>query len=191
MEPLFFSTPADFRKWLAENHDKSKELWLGYYKKATGKASLTWSESVDEALCYGWIDGLRKSIDDISYKIRFTPRKPKSFWSAVNLKKVNDLKALGLMKDPGLAAFEKRDEKRTETYAYEQKNVKLPTEFEDKIKANEKAWQFFEQLAPSYKRTSIWWVISAKREETRSKRLNILIQSSEEGLKIPSLRRKK
>ncbi len=188
MDPIFFPKPSDFRQWLEKNHDIVKELWVGYYKKASGIPSITWPESVDEALCFGWIDGLRKSIDKKSYKIRFTPRRTGSHWSAVNIKRVKELKTLGLMQPAGLEAFEKRDEKKSKQAAHEQENIKLPEALELKIKANKKAWDFFQLLAPTYKKTSVWWVISAKQETTRLKRLDTLIASSEKGEKIPPLK---
>ena len=191
MEPTFFKKPSEFRKWLDKNHDREKELWVGFYKKASKIPSITWPESVDEALCYGWIDGIRKSIDDVSYKIRFTPRRPTSIWSAVNIERMEELKSLGLVKAPGLAAFDERQVERSKIYTYERANVVLDQEYEKKIKANKKAWAFFEALAPSYKKNSIHWVMSAKKEETRLRRLEILIKSSEEGQKIPQLRKKK
>lgn len=188
MDPIFFSQSSDFRQWLEQNHDQVQELWVGYYKKTSGIPSITWPESVDEALCFGWIDGLRKSIDEKSYKIRFTRRKPGSHWSAVNIKRVEELTALGLMQLAGLEAFKKRDEKKSKRAAYEQQDVKLPEEYELKIRANKKAWEHYHSLAPSYKKTTIWWVISAKQEVTRRKRLDTLIASSEKREKIPLLR---
>ncbi len=186
----FFATQYDFRNWLKDNHDKAEAVWVGYYKKASGKPSMTWSESVDQAICYGWIDGIRKSIDDISYKIRFTPRKPGSVWSAVNIRKVEELTKNGLMQPAGIAAYDKRSVEKSKIYSYEQKNASLPEAYEAKIKANKNAWTFFRALAPSYKKASIWYVVSAKKEETRLRRLDILIESSENGEKIPPLRRK-
>lgn len=186
---IFFSTPAEFRAWFEKNHDKTKELWVGFYKKDSSKPSITWPESVDQALCFGWIDGIRKSIDDISYTIRFTPRNPKSIWSAVNMRRIAELTSLGLMRPSGIAVFEKRDEKRSELYSFEQVKVELDTHFLKKFQENEKAWIFFQSQAPSYKKPAIWWVISAKQEDTRLKRLNILIKDSEEGQKIAPLRR--
>jgi len=181
-KPLFFPKPTDLRKWFEQNHKTEKELWVGYYKKASGIESIDWSQSVDEALCFGWIDGIRKSIDDKSYKIRFTPRNPKSHWSAVNLKKMDILQKNGLMTKAGLDVFNKRDKE------IEKKEIHLPNNFLEKIKQNQKAYKFFETLAPSYKKATIQWIISAKREETRLRRLDVLIQSSEEGLKVPLLR---
>jgi len=188
MEVQFFSTQLDFRKWLSKNYNKQPELWVGFYKKSTGRPSIDWPQSVDEALCFGWIDGLRKSIDEKSYKIRFTPRKPGSIWSAVNLRRAKELIDIGLMKPPGLEAFNKRDEKKTNRYSFERKNVKFDRKFEKKFKLNKRAWAFFQSMAPSYKRTTTWWVMSAKQEETRVKRLNILIDCSEAGEKIPQMK---
>jgi len=173
VEPIFFSIPADFRNWLNKNFESERELWVGFYKKASGIPSITWSESVDEALCVGWIDGKRMSIDDKSYKIRFTPRRPKSHWSNVNIKKVGELKKLGLMKSHGLAAFSKRDKKKSGRASYEQAHVQLLELFEQKIKANTKAWDYFKNLSISFMRPSIWWVMSAKKKETRMRRLDI------------------
>ncbi len=184
---IFFETQEAFSDWL-EDHAQANELWVGYFRKNTGRASLTWSESVDVALCYGWIDGIRKTIDEQSYKIRFTPRKVKSVWSAVNVKKVEALIPLGKMKPAGTHVFNNRS--NTKGYTSDDRNVALAEEFEAQIKANPPAWQFLNNLAPSYKRDSIWWVMSAKKEETRLRRLGILIESSEAGLKIPTLRKK-
>ncbi len=184
---LFFPIQSDLRKWFEKNHNKFDELWIGYYKKSTGKPSINWQESVDEALCFGWIDGIRKSIDEESYKIRFTPRRKGSIWSTVNTKGIKELIKLGLVKPAGLEVFKKRDEKKANQYSFEQEKVILPKEFEKKIKANKKAWEYFEKL-PSYaKRLSTWWVISAKKEETKLNRLDVLIWCSEEGRKIPPL----
>ena len=163
---------------------------MGYYKKSTKKPSITWPESVDQALCYGWIDGLRKSIDEESYKIRFTPRKPTSNWSAVNIDRIEFLTKEGLMKPAGIEAWNKRLENKSKVYSYEQqKKAKLLPEYEAQIKANPEAWEFFSNLAPSYKAQTIHWIMSAKREETRQKRLDITIESSAQGLKIPQIRR--
>lgn len=188
MKPKFFLKPEDLRKWLEENHLSKKELQVGYYKKGSGKESITWPESVDQALCFGWIDGIRHRIDEESYTIRFTPRKERSHWSGVNIKRFAELKKQGLVKKAGLAAYSKMDKENARKASFEQKEITLPREFEQKIKANKKAWAFFQKLAPSIKKPSIWWVISAKKEETKTKRLGILIQSSEAGQKIPPLR---
>ena len=188
--PKFFASPAEWRRWLEMHHADTQELWVGFYKRASGHPSITWPEGVDGALCFGWIDGLRKSIDAISYKIRFTPRKPRSIWSAINIRRANELSKLGLLHSAGMAAFEKRDAERSAIYAYEQrKTAKLPPPFEKKFRGNAEAWKFFQSQPPWYRRTSTYWVISAKKEETRSKRLATLIDCSARKRNIPSLNR--
>ena len=152
---------------------------VGFYKVDSGKPSMTWSQSVDEALCFGWIDGDRKSIDKDSYQIRFTPRKPTSIWSGINIKKIEELTRQGLMQPAGLASFEKRKEERSKIYSFEKEVMKFSQGFEKQFKANKKAWKYFESLAPSYKKTSLHWVMSAKQETTRMKRLTELIKYSE------------
>lgn len=184
---IFFNNQEEFGDWLEKNTEAS-ELWVGYFKKSTGRESLTWSASVDVALCFGWIDGIRKTIDKQSYKIRFTPRKITSEWSAVNVKKVKALLQLGKMKPAGIHVFNNRT--NAQGYSSEQRNVQLAKDYEEQIKANKPAWLFFTKLAPSYQRDSVWWVMSAKREKTRLKRLGILITSSGAQLKIPMLRKK-
>lgn len=184
---IFFKNQEEFSDWLEENAEAS-EVWVGYFRKSTGHASLTWSTSVDVALCFGWIDGIRKTVDEQSYKIRFTPRKKTSVWSAVNVKKVKALIKLGKMKPAGMQLYNDRTD--IQGYSSEDRNVPLAKEYEEQIRANKSAWLFLTQLAPSYKRDSIWWVMSAKKEETRLKRLGILIASSEAGLKIPMFRKK-
>ena len=187
---LFFSTAEEFRAWLDRNHASEAELFVGFYKKASRKPSITWPESVDAALCYGWIDGVRNTIDEARYQIRFTPRKPTSTWSAVNVKRIADLKKLGLMRPAGIRAFEARRGDKTGIYAYEQrKNAKLPAAFEKKFRANKKAWAFFQSQPPWYQRTASYRVISAKQEATREKRLAQLIHDSEAGAPIRELRR--
>lgn len=181
----FFVTQDEFSNWLEVNFSTEKKVWLGYYKKKTKIDGMTWSDSVDVALCYGWIDGIRKSIDEQSYKIRFTPRKIKSVWSAVNVKKVNTLINEKRMTPNGLYLFNERNDKMG--YTSKQREVKLSVEYEDQIKLNKEAWLFYNDLAPSYKRDSIWWIMSAKKEETRLKRVKVLIESSQQGLKIPKL----
>ncbi len=188
MDPLFFQTPADFRKWLQDNHDKLEELWVGFYKKGTGRPSITWPESVDQALCYGWIDGLRKSIDEQSYKIRFTPRKTDSHWSAVNIRKVGELKKLNLMQKPGLVAFKKRNPEKSAKAAYEQREAVMDPGYEAQFKKNHSAWSYWDGKAPSYRKQCTWWVMSAKKVETQVNRLQILIKSSEKGEVIPQLK---
>lgn len=179
MKPKFFSTQENFRKWIEENHQKESELLVGFYKVGTKKPSMTWSESVDQALCFGWIDGIRKSIDGESYQIRFTPRKSISIWSAVNIKKIEELTKKELMFPAGIATFEKRQEHKSKIYAFETDAMELPEEFLKKFKSNSIAWEYFENLAPSYKKTSIHWIMSAKQEATQQKRLLKLISDSE------------
>lgn len=187
---LFFATPDDFRAWLEQHHAVKKDLLVGFYKRDSGKPSITWPESVDCALSYGWIDGVRNSIDGISYQIRFTPRKPTSIWSAINVKRVAELTKLGLMRPAGVKAFEARKGDKTGIYAYEQrKNAKLTPAFEKQFRANKKAWAFFESQPPWYQRTASYRVISAKQEETRQKRLDQLIKDSAAGRTIKELTR--
>jgi uncharacterized protein YdeI (YjbR/CyaY-like superfamily) len=187
----FFATPADWRAWLQENHGKAQELWVGFYKRNSGRSSITWPEAVDGALCYGWIDGIRKSIDDVSYKIRFTPRKPRSVWSAVNVRRVSELTKLGLMHQSGLDAFKKRQSSRSEIYAYEQnrKAAVLPRAYTRQFQSHPVAWEYFQAQAAWYRRTASWWVISAKKDETRLKRLTTLIDCSGRKKSIPALTR--
>jgi uncharacterized protein YdeI (YjbR/CyaY-like superfamily) len=191
MNTLFFPTPADFREWLAQHHNQASEVWVGFYKVGSGKPSITWSEAVDQALCYGWIDGIRKSIDADSYQIRFTPRKPNSIWSAVNLRKMQELIQAGLMQPAGLAIYEKRKENNAQLYSFEQEVVVLSEADQNELASNEKAWHFFQSQAPSYRKAAIWWVISAKTEATRRKRLTTLIQDSEAGQRLAHLTRAK
>jgi uncharacterized protein YdeI (YjbR/CyaY-like superfamily) len=187
MKPKFFQSSLHFRKWLEKNHLKEKELLVGFYKTSSGKPSITWPQSVDEALCFGWIDGIRRSINDESYSIRFTPRKTKSTWSAVNIKKVEDLREKGLMKPAGLAAFEKRENSNSKIYSYEKVPAKLSDQFEKKLRANKKAWTFFKSLSPSVRNASIHWIMSAKQEKTKISRLERLIKDSESQNKIKPL----
>lgn len=187
----FFRSAAAFRKWLETHHATSQELWVGYYKKASGKVSITWPESVDEALCFGWIDGVRKSLDDISYTIRFTPRKSRSVWSNVNIKRAEELIDQKLMHSSGLKAFEARRENRSGIYSYEQRSDQLPGPYKEKFEKNRAAAKFFQAQPPSYRKVASWWVVSAKKEETRLKRLEKLIADSTEGRTIPQFLRKK
>jgi uncharacterized protein YdeI (YjbR/CyaY-like superfamily) len=189
MKPRFFATPAAFRQWFERNHDGTQELWVGFYKKGSGKPSITWPEAVDEALCFGWIDGVRKSIDEESYMIRFSPRKKRSAWSAVNIRRGKELIEMGRMTPAGLDAFEKRSEELSEIYSYERKNAVLPRKFEKQIRANKKAWAFFADQPASYRKAVTWWIISAKKEETQLKRLAKLIEDSENKRTVPPLTR--
>jgi uncharacterized protein YdeI (YjbR/CyaY-like superfamily) len=190
MEPIFFATPADLRVWLEEHHATETELLVGFYKKGSGRPSITWPQSVDQALCFGWIDGVRRSIDDERYSIRFTPRKARSTWSAVNVERVGELTEQGLMHPAGLAAFERRADDDTAIYAYEQRTAAaLEPAMERRFKQDERAWAWFEAQPPSYRRSATHWVISAKKPETRERRLSQLIADSRAGRPVPPLRR--
>jgi uncharacterized protein YdeI (YjbR/CyaY-like superfamily) len=178
LKPTFFSSQAVFRSWLEDNHDRSVLLWVGLYRRDSGKGGITYPEALDEALCFGWIDGLRRRVDEVSYAIRFTPRKPDSIWSAVNTKRVGYLIKLERMHSCGLKVFEGRDRKRANLYSYERQNSKLEPGHERKFKADKKAWDFFCAQAPWYQRTATHWVVSAKQEATRTRRLNQLIEDS-------------
>ena len=191
MKITFFKSPADLRKWFEKYHATSQELWVGYYKKDSGKPSITWPQSVDEALCFGWIDGIRKSLDDVSYTIRFTPRKTRSTWSAVNIKRAQELATGGLMQPGGLKAFQARQENRSGIYSYEQRSPQLPDQYEKRLKKNKGAWKFFEAQPPSYRKAANWWVVSAKKEETRLKRLGQLMEHSAQGRTLPQYTRNK
>ena len=190
MEPLFFKSPQEWRQWLEQNHAGAAELWVGFYKKDSGRPSITWPEAVDEALCYGWIDGLRKGLDQASYMIRFTPRKPASTWSTVNINRVEALIGLGRMQPDGLQAFQVRTLARSSIYSYEQEGRGLADEYTARFRENEKAWAFFQSQPPGYQRTASYWVMSAQREETRLKRLAILVGDSQNGRIIAPLQRR-
>jgi uncharacterized protein YdeI (YjbR/CyaY-like superfamily) len=187
MKATFFKTGAAFRAWLEKNHDKADELLVGFYKVGSGKASATYQQALDEALAFGWIDGVRRGIDEVSYSIRFTPRRRRSVWSAVNIKRVKVLLAEGRMAPPGVAAFAKREEERSAIYSYERENAQFSRESLEQFKANPAAWKFFESQPPYYKRLMTHWVESAKRSETRAKRLEQLIAYSANGERIPLL----
>lgn len=188
IKATFFTTGKAFREWLSKHHKKADELIVGYYKKATGKPSMTWDESVDQALCYGWIDGIRRRIDDEAYCIRFTPRRPTSHWSDKNIKRMQELIDLGRMQPAGLEAFKKRKESRSRKASYEQKKVALAKSYEQQIKANKAAWADWQKRPPGYKKQISWWVMSAKQEATRQRRLGILIESCAKGEVIPPMR---
>lgn len=178
MRPIFFASPAHFRRWLQANGHESDELLVGFYKKSSGKPSITWPEAVDEALCFGWIDGVRHSLDADDYTVRFTPRKPKSQWSAVNIRRVQELAKSGRMQPPGLQAF-KGAEAQERTYSYEQRNESCFTKEQERaFQTNRAAWEFLQSQPPWYRRTATFWVVSAKKEETRQKRLDTLISDS-------------
>ena len=191
MKIRFFKSAPDFRKWLETHHATARELWVGFYKKTSGQPSITWPESVNEALCFGWIDGLRKSIDDVSYMIRFSPRKPTSIWSAVNMKLAEVLVKKGLMTPTGIRAFELRKENRSGIYSYEQRSATLPDPYETMLRENQAAWGFFQAQLPSYRKAAGWWVVSAKKEETRLKRLETLIKDSAQGRTVSQWARPK
>jgi uncharacterized protein YdeI (YjbR/CyaY-like superfamily) len=188
--PRFFATAAAFRAWLAKHHETATELWVGFHKVATGRPSLTWPESVDEALCFGWIDGMRKRLDDASYVIRFTPRKAGSVWSAVNLAKMEKLLAQRRVAPAGLAAYERRTEARSRIYSYERRhNAALSPELARRFRAEKAAWGFFAAQPPGYRSVATFWVMSAKREPTRLRRLEKLIACSAAGRRLPELAR--
>jgi uncharacterized protein YdeI (YjbR/CyaY-like superfamily) len=188
LKPVFFASPEEFYAWLEENHESESELIVGFYKKATGKPTLTWSESVDQALCFGWIDGVRRTLDDESYTIRFTPRKPRSTWSKVNVAKVEKLESEGLMRPAGREAFEARSDDNTGIYAFERaRPAELPDEYDKRF--TKAAREFFESQPPGYRRTAIHWVVSAKKEETRERRLGTLIEDSAAGRRLTHLTR--
>src|SRR5262249_4039787 len=191
MDVIFFTSPDELRAWFQEHHDTEKELWIGFHKKGADTLGITYAQAVDEALCFGWIDGIRKGIDDRSYTNRFTPRKPRSIWSAVNIKRAGELAEQGRMQPSGLKEFTERDRTREKQYSFEQESHTLDPAYEEQLRANEAAWAFFAAQAPSYKRTAIWWVMSAKREETRLKRLATLIEDSAQSRRLAHLTRAK
>ena len=189
-ETKFFRDAASFRSWLEKHHSSADELWVGFYKRDASRSGITYREAVDEALCFGWIDGVRNGIDSESYRNRFTPRKPKSNWSDVNVRRVKELIAEGRMHPAGLAAFESRDAARSGVYSFENRDAATLTRAQTaRFRRNAAAWAFFESQPPGYRKTAIWWGVSAKREETREKRLTTLIDDSENGLRIAMLRR--
>jgi uncharacterized protein YdeI (YjbR/CyaY-like superfamily) len=187
MNPVFFAAPSDLRAWFEKNHATSKELWVGYYKKGTGKPSVTWPESVNEALCYGWIDGIRKSIDATSYMIRFTPRKSGSIWSAVNVRNAQGLIEKGRMQPAGLKAYEARPAKKSGVYSYEQPTTDLAEPYNRLLKKDNRAWDFFQAQPPYRRKAIVAWIMSAKKEETRLKRLEKLRAHSTQGQTLPEL----
>jgi uncharacterized protein YdeI (YjbR/CyaY-like superfamily) len=190
VKPEYFPAAAGFRAWLREHHAQAAELWVGFHKKGSGVPSMSWDESVDTALCFGWIDGIRKRVDEARYVIRFTARKPRSIWSARNIARVRELGSQGLMEPAGMKALERLAEGRSAVYSYEQrKEARLAPAHERRFRASGKAWEFFRSRAPSYRRTATWWVVSAKREETRLRRLGVLIDASARGLSLDALAR--
>jgi uncharacterized protein YdeI (YjbR/CyaY-like superfamily) len=178
LKPKFFRTPADFETWLEKNYATATELWVGFYKRDSGKPSITWPESVDQALCFGWIDGIRKRVDKISYKIRFTPRTRSSIWSAINIKRAEELARQKRMRPAGLKAFAARIENKSGIYSYEQRTTELAEPYATHLKKNKAASNFFGIQPPSYRKMIGWWIVSAKKEETRMARLAKLINAS-------------
>lgn len=187
MEPLFFRAPEEFRAWLREHHDTEREALLGFYRKRSSVAGFTQAQAVDEALCYGWIDGHIKSLDENRYTARFTPRTPTSIWSAVNIRRAEQLIAEGRIEPPGLKTYRERDPRQAGKYSFEHEQQSLAEADEARFRENTAAWAFFQAQPPSYRRPAIWWVVSAKREDTRQKRLATLIQDSAEGRRLKHL----
>ena len=190
MQPKFFTSPEQFRQWLERNHDSATELLIGFHKKSSGKKSVTYAEALDEALCFGWIDGVRKNLNETSYTIRFTPRKPRSIWSNVNVKHVERLQQEGRMQRAGLEAYERRAPERTGIYSFENAPRELPPEYEKTFRRNKAAWKFFQEQPAGYKRLMVFRTVSAKKEETRLRRLKQLIESSEKGERMGILKQK-
>ena len=188
MPVLFFADSDELTKWFRDNHKTAGEQWIGYYKVATGRPSVTWAESVDVALCFGWIDGLRKRIDESSYRVRFTPRRAGSNWSARNVERMQSLIKAGLVEETARAAFESAASQRKAPPAHEPAAAALPEEYECRIKAVQEAWECFAGTTPSYRKQCAHWIVSAKREQTRQRRLETLIECSSRGEPIPPLR---
>ncbi|MDL1897278.1 bacteriocin-protection protein [Anaerolineae bacterium CFX7] len=188
MSPVFFQTQAALREWFLRHHADTTELFIGFYKKGAPQQGIAYPQALDEALCFGWIDGVRKSIDATRWMIRFIPRKPKSIWSAVNLKRAAELERAGMMQPAGLAAFHGHDKKRTRQYSFENRPQTLNAADEKKFRADKKAWTWFHAQAPSYQRAALWWVVSAKQDATRARRLDALIADSRAGVRVKSLR---
>jgi uncharacterized protein YdeI (YjbR/CyaY-like superfamily) len=189
-KPVFFATPAKFRAWLERNHATKTELVVGFHKKGTGKPSITWPEAVAEALCFGWIDGVRRSLDDERYTNRFTPRKPRSTWSAINVKTAEELIRTRRMRPAGRKAFDARHSSRTAVYSYEQRDkARFSAADRRKFRADPTAWKYFSVQPAWYRRAAVWWVVSAKKEETRFRRLDRLIADSAAGRTIAPLTR--
>jgi len=184
MKPKYFETPEDFRAWLHKHHADTPELWVGFYKKVSGKSGITYREGVDSALCYGWIDGIKKRVDEHSYTHRFSPRRRRSIWSLVNTRRMAELIKAGLVAEPGLQAFRERDEKRSGVYSFEQRKQPLAPEYEKLFKANKAAWTFFGAQPPGFQKLMTFFIMSAKKEETRRKRLQSVIDASAKGTRM-------
>jgi uncharacterized protein YdeI (YjbR/CyaY-like superfamily) len=189
MDATFFGSGAEFRGWLEVNHERATELWVGFHKRGSGRAGITYGQALDEALCFGWIDGVRQRVDANSYRIRFTPRRSRSIWSLVNTKRARLLRKFGRMHPAGLKALQARNPRRSGIYSFERVPRRLDKVYERELRRNAKAWAFFQTEPPWYRRTSSFWIMSAKKEETRAKRLSILIESSAKGERIPPLKR--
>jgi uncharacterized protein YdeI (YjbR/CyaY-like superfamily) len=189
--PRYFRSAAEMRAWLEKNHDSASELWVGFFNQRSGKTGITYREALDEALCFGWIDGVRKSVDEGRYRQRFSPRKARSMWSVVNMKRVEELEAAGRMCAPGRAAFEKRDEKTSGVDSRARANAAFTRELERRFRASAKAWAFFQSRPPGYRHLATWYVMSAKKDETRERRLDTLIALCADGRLLPGLERKK
>ena len=185
MDITFFKSSSEWEQWLEENHDDAKELWVGFYKTNSNEGGITYQEALDQALCFGWIDGVRRNVDEVSYTIRFSPRKAGSNWSTINTNRAAELSNLGLMRPAGLEAFKRGEERRR--YSYEEPVRKLDAAYEDRLRARPDAWDFFSAQPPSYQRVVSWWVMSAKKEETRLRRLGLLIDYSARGERLPML----
>ena len=191
MNPVFFKTSVEFRAWLRNNHSRATELWVGFYKTSSSNKGIMYPEALDEALCYGWIDAVRKNVDDNRWTIRFTPRKPTSIWSVVNIKHVKRLIRLGRMKPPGLQAFHRRDKEKSKIYSYEVRDRPLEPKYAKRFKADPRAWKYFCSQAPSYQKVARRWIIAAKQEETRMRRLDFLLEASRTGQKLDQFLSKK
>ena len=189
MQPTFFATREEFRAWLEEHHYTELELLVGFYRKGTGRTSISYPEAVEEALCFGWIDGVRRRIDELSYSNRFSPRRRGSTWSTINVRAAEELIRTGKMHPSGLRVYNERDKARSGSYSFEQPSVELGEEAEAQFRENAKAWSFFQTQPRGYRKTATWWVVSAKREDTRGRRLQTLIDDSAAGLRIGLLRR--
>jgi uncharacterized protein YdeI (YjbR/CyaY-like superfamily) len=187
LELKFFKSSIEFRKWLEKNHAEAPELWVGFYKIDSNIKSITYQEAVDQALCFGWIDGIKKKVDQISYTHRFTPRKSKSNWSSTNIKRVGELSKLGLMHPSSIKVFNQRDKKKIKQYSYERKTLTLDKSFIQMFKTHVNAWSFFQSQSPSYQKLATFWVMSAKKEETRLRRFNILIEDAKNGRKLAAV----
>lgn len=183
----FFRTAAELRRWLAANHAKATELWVGFYRKDSGKGGITYFEALDEALCYGWIDGIRKKLDDERFTQRFTPRTARSAWSVVNIDRVRKLTEGRRMAPPGAAVFAARDPARSGIYSFERESAEFPPELKKRFRGDRDAWEFFTSQPPYYRKMATWWVVSARKAETRDRRLAQLMEDSARGRRLAQL----